>query len=170
MSAFVSQTDQTNQGACQAHRLHASCVHMPARGGVLITGPSGAGKSTLALMLIERFGAALVADDQTVVNGGDDGTLLASCPPTIKGQLEVRGVGIVPYNQTVAETSVAMVVALTACDTESTARLPAPLWEEISGIQLPLYRLGPLGFCTADRVMAAYRLTLHHKTTQAVQG
>lgn len=62
-------------------------------GGVLIRGPSGSGKSDLALRLINE-GAQLVADDQTELNLCDHGVTM-SAPPTIAGQLEVRGLGIV---------------------------------------------------------------------------
>lgn len=61
--------------------------------GVLITGPSGAGKSDLALRLIDR-GAKLVSDDQTLIlrRGAE---LIATAPASIRGKLEIRGVGIV---------------------------------------------------------------------------
>ncbi len=72
--------------------LHATTV---AKGGraVLISGRSGSGKSDLALRLLDR-GFTLVSDDQTYLRV-DSGKLLASAPPTIKGKLEVRGIGIV---------------------------------------------------------------------------
>ena len=61
--------------------------------GILFVGPSGVGKSTAALLLIEA-GGMLIADDQVIV---DDGALnlVGFCPETIKGKMEVRGVGIV---------------------------------------------------------------------------
>lgn len=61
---------------------------------VLLRGPSGSGKSDLALRLIEG-GAHLVADDQTRLVR-EATRLIASAPDTIAGQLEVRGIGIVP--------------------------------------------------------------------------
>lgn len=72
--------------------LHASAVAIGAH-AVLLTGPSGSGKSDVALRLIDR-GAKLVGDDAVIL---DEGQL--SGPARLKGQIEVRGVGIVqvPY-------------------------------------------------------------------------
>jgi HPr kinase/phosphorylase len=71
--------------------LHASCVSVEGR-GVLITGPSGSGKSSLALALM-AYGARLVADDRTTL-ALDGDNLVATCPPTISGMIEARGLGI----------------------------------------------------------------------------
>jgi HPr kinase/phosphorylase len=71
--------------------LHATCVAVEGR-GILITGPSGAGKSALALQLM-ALGARLVADDQVALSLRD-GALWATCPPTIRGMIEARGVGL----------------------------------------------------------------------------
>lgn len=71
--------------------VHASCVDI-AGAGVLILGPSGAGKSDLALRLIVE-GAFLVADDQVALDV-QEGRILARCPETIGGLVEVRGSGI----------------------------------------------------------------------------
>ncbi|KGJ04747.1 Hpr(Ser) kinase/phosphatase [Paracoccus halophilus] len=71
--------------------LHASCVAHCGR-GLLILGPSGAGKSTLALAMM-ALGASLVADDRTLLHG-EAGRIMADCPPTIRGRIEARGVGI----------------------------------------------------------------------------
>ena len=72
--------------------VHASTVASDGR-AVLISGPSGSGKSDLALRLLDR-GFTLVSDDQTIVRRDGD-RLVASAPPTIKGKLEIRGIGIV---------------------------------------------------------------------------
>jgi serine kinase of HPr protein (carbohydrate metabolism regulator) len=76
--------------------LHATALLLGDR-GILITGPSGAGKTTLALELIGRFAAAgrfarLVGDDQLFVRALA-GRLVVSCPATIAGLAEVRGLG-----------------------------------------------------------------------------
>ncbi|MBA2590115.1 MAG: hypothetical protein H0U98_16000 [Alphaproteobacteria bacterium] len=72
--------------------IHASCVAIGDK-GVLLVGPSGAGKSDLALRLIDD-GARLVADDRTVLFIAK-GALWAKAPPSIRGLIEIRGVGIV---------------------------------------------------------------------------
>jgi len=72
--------------------IHASCVAIGSS-GVLLLGPSGAGKSDLALRLIEE-GARLVADDRTILFVSK-GALHAKAPASIKGLLEIRGLGIV---------------------------------------------------------------------------
>jgi serine kinase of HPr protein (carbohydrate metabolism regulator) len=71
---------------------HVSCVAIGGF-GVLIAGPSGSGKSDLSLRLIDR-GATLVSDDYTIITRSD-GALFASAPTTIKGKIEVRGLGLI---------------------------------------------------------------------------
>src|SRR6185503_2479103 len=93
-----------------AETLHASTVALGGR-AVLISGPSGSGKSDLALRLLDR-GFTLVSDDRTIVRK-DGSMLVASAPETIKGKLEVRGVGIVEM-ETVSDIPLAMVVELTS--------------------------------------------------------
>jgi len=90
--------------------LHATTVAIDGR-AVLISGPSGSGKSDLALRLLDR-GFALVSDDQTFLRVSD-GRLIASAPPTIRGKLEVRGIGIVEV-ESIADVPVALVVELTS--------------------------------------------------------
>ena len=72
--------------------IHASCVAIGSQ-GVLLLGPSGVGKSDLALRLIDE-GAKLVADDRTILFVSKR-ALHAKPPPSIKGLLEIRGLGIV---------------------------------------------------------------------------
>ena len=72
--------------------IHASCVAIGGA-GVLLLGPSGAGKSDLALRLIDD-GARLIADDRVILSAGK-GVLSARAPETIRGLIEIRGVGII---------------------------------------------------------------------------
>jgi HPr kinase/phosphorylase len=72
--------------------LHATAVADAAGRGLLILGPSGSGKSALALQMI-ALGARLIADDRTVVTVEGEAVML-SCPPTIRGMIEARGVGL----------------------------------------------------------------------------
>jgi HPr kinase/phosphorylase len=88
--------------------IHASCVALGAK-GVLLLGPSGAGKSDLALRLIDG-GAQLVADDRTILFL-DKGALHARAPASIRGLIEIRGVGIVKMPAR-AKVKLALVVRL----------------------------------------------------------
>lgn len=74
-----------------AEIIHATAVRHGG-GAVLITGPSGCGKSGLALQMM-AFGADLVADDRVMLDVQDN-LLIASCPASIDGLIEARGVGI----------------------------------------------------------------------------
>jgi len=116
--------------------IHACCVAIGGR-GVLLRGPSGAGKSDLALRLIDR-GAVLVSDDYTALSAVD-GRLLASPPATIRGMIEIRGVGIVelPFAQNVP-------VCLVADLTDAPPRLPEPAEVTIEGVAIPAVALAAL--------------------------
>jgi HPr kinase/phosphorylase len=96
--------------------IHASCVAIGGR-GVLLLGPSGSGKSDLALRLIDQ-GAKLVADDRTILSVRKNG-LHAKAPASIKGLLEIRGLGIVEMPVR-ASVKIALAVRLTG----EGARLP----------------------------------------------
>lgn len=61
--------------------------------GVLIMGESGIGKSEISLELI-RKGHCLVADDRVDI-ADVRGKLIGTCPETIYGMMEVRGIGII---------------------------------------------------------------------------
>ena len=97
--------------------IHASCVAIGGR-GILLVGKSGMGKSDLALRLIDS-GARLVADDRTILYVAK-GALHARAPDSIKGLLEIRGLGIVTVPVR-ACAKIALVVRLGAED----VRLPA---------------------------------------------
>jgi hypothetical protein len=98
--------------------IHATCVALGAA-GVLLLGPSGAGKSDLALRLIDQ-GAKLVADDRTILFTLK-GALHAKAPASIKGLIEIRGIGVIRMPVR-ASVKIALVVQL---DREG-ARLPKP--------------------------------------------
>lgn len=131
-----------------SENLHASTVALDGR-AVLICGPSGSGKSDLALRLLDR-GFTLVSDDRTIVRK-DGGKLIASAPETIKGKLEVRGVGIVEM-ETVSDIPLAMVVELTS-DIE---RLPDDDRERlIMGTGIPLIRVDAMTASAPSKVAVA---------------
>jgi serine kinase of HPr protein (carbohydrate metabolism regulator) len=106
--------------------LHATSVAIDGR-AVLLEGVSGTGKSDLALRLIDR-GGMLVSDDQTLlIRKGQ--TLVARAPGTIRGRIEVRGLGIVtmPY---VEDVPVALIVRLGA----EPMRMPERRQRRLAGV------------------------------------
>ena len=96
--------------------IHPSCVALGAQ-GVLLLGRPGAGKSDVALRLIDQ-GAQLVADDRTILFTRRGG-LYGKSPDSIRGLLEIRGLGIVKMPSR-ANVKIALVVKLGREDT----RLP----------------------------------------------
>ena len=127
---------------------HASTVAVDGR-AVLISGPSGSGKSDLALRLLDR-GFTLVSDDQTIVRR-DGNRLIASAPPTIKGKLEIRGVGI-DEMETVTDVPVALYVELTS----EIVRLPDDRRERpVLGVNLPLISVDAQTASAASKVALA---------------
>ena len=128
--------------------VHASTVASDGR-AVLISGPSGSGKSDLTLRLLDR-GFTLVSDDQTMVRRDGD-RLVASAPPTIKGKLEIRGIGIVEMD-TVADVPVALFVELTS----EIMRLPDDRRERpVLGVNLPLVSVDAQTASAASKVALA---------------
>ncbi|MEQ7872600.1 HPr kinase/phosphatase C-terminal domain-containing protein [Sphingomonas sp. ASV193] len=129
--------------------LHASCVVGEDGRAVLISGPSGSGKSDLALRLLDR-GFTLVSDDQTIVRKTGE-RLVASAPPTIRGKLEIRGIGIVDM-PTVDEAPVALFVELTS----DIRRLPDDSRERpVLGIGVPLISVDALTASAPSKVALA---------------
>lgn len=133
--------------AAAAPRLvHGTAIALAGR-AALIRGAAGSGKSDLALRCLAQPSsdlisgqALLVADDQVLVatrNGG----LHVTCPATIKGQLEVRGLGIVAVpTQDAAELEllVDLVVA------QEVERLPDPdAGAELMGVRVRRLALWP---------------------------
>lgn len=96
--------------------IHASAVRHGG-GAVLITGASGSGKSGLALQMM-ALGAGLIADDRVILSVQDD-VLIASCPATIKGLIEARGVGILNA-EPAAPSPVVLVIDMDKTETERT--------------------------------------------------
>jgi len=88
--------------------LHATGVAIGGQ-AVLLEGVSGTGKSDLALRLIDR-GAVLIADDQILLVRQDK-RLIARSPGAMRGQIEVRGLGIVTMPH-VQDVPVALIVRL----------------------------------------------------------
>ena len=152
--------------------VHGTCVAL-GRTAALLRGPSGSGKSDLALrfLFLARRGPAaleapiLVADDQVCLtrNGA---SLAARAPESIRGKIEVRGIGIVEVKST-EDAELALVVDLVPAgeierlpDNAATVRL--------MGLDLPLVRLSPweasapiklaVALAKAKRARAAYEI------------
>jgi serine kinase of HPr protein (carbohydrate metabolism regulator) len=131
-----------------SENLHASTVALDGR-AVLISGLSGSGKSDLALRLIDR-GFALVSDDRTILHK-EGAKLIASAPETIKGKIEIRGVGIVEM-ATATDTPVALVVELTG----NVERLPDEGRERlILGTGIPMINVDAMSASAAAKVALA---------------
>ena len=131
-----------------SENLHASCVAIEGR-AVLISGPSGSGKSDLALRLLDR-GFTLVSDDRTIVRK-EGARVVASAPITIKGKLEIRGVGIVDM-ENVSDVPVALVVELTS----DIQRLPDDDRERlILGAGIPLISVDAMTASAPSKVAVA---------------
>jgi serine kinase of HPr protein (carbohydrate metabolism regulator) len=131
-----------------SENLHASCVAVDGR-AVLISGPSGSGKSDLALRLLDR-GFTLVSDDRTIVRK-EGNRLIAQAPETIRGKLEIRGIGIVDMDA-VASAPVALVVELTS----DIQRLPDDDQERlILGAAIPLISVDAMTASAASKVAVA---------------
>ena len=128
--------------------LHCSTVALDGR-AVMISGPSGSGKSDLALRLLDR-GFTLVSDDQTIVRK-DKERVLAAAPPTIRGKLEVRGVGIVDI-ETIDDVPLALVVELTS----DIQRLPDDSRERlVLDVKLPLISVDAMTASAPSKVALA---------------
>jgi HPr kinase/phosphorylase len=127
--------------------VYGTCVAL-GRTAALLRGPSGSGKSDLALrfLFLARRGPAaleapiLVADDQVHLTRNGS-RLAAGAPDTIRGKIEVRGIGIVEVKST-DDAELALVVDLDpAGDIE---RLPeAEATVRLLGLDIPLLRLSP---------------------------
>jgi serine kinase of HPr protein (carbohydrate metabolism regulator) len=116
---------------------------------VLIAGPSGSGKSDLALRMLDR-GFTLVSDDRTIVRK-EGGRLITSAPATIKGKMEIRGIGIVDM-ETVQDVPLALVIEL-ANDIQ---RLPDDSRERlILGTGVPLISVNAMTASAPSKVAVA---------------
>lgn len=136
--------------------IHATSIALNGR-AALICGPSGSGKSDLALRClmqgpsrISNNRADLIADDYTVVRV-NDGEVFLSAPESIRDQMEVRGVGVVPF-LAIQEARLALIVDLTGAD--QIERLPDPFpRREIAGLSFPVLRLAAFEASAASKLL-----------------
>lgn len=137
-----------NSNRLSSENLHCSCVARDGR-AVLFAGPSGSGKSDLALRMLDR-GFTLVSDDRTIVRK-EGSRLLATAPHTIRGKLEIRGIGIVDV-ECVSDIPVALFVELTS----DFQRLPDDSRErQILGIGVPLINVDAMTASAPSKVALA---------------
>jgi serine kinase of HPr protein (carbohydrate metabolism regulator) len=145
-----------------ATHLHATAVALGKR-AALLRGASGSGKSDLAFRFLtlpqESLLALggdphalprLVSDDQTQLTI-EDGKLIARAPATIRGKLEVRGVGLIKVAH-VEQAEIVCVVDLVRL--ESIERMPEPAHMAVLGLNVPKFLLTPF------EVSAALKLAL----------
>lgn len=143
-----------------AELVHATALAVGGR-AALFLGKSGAGKSDLALRCLTMAPnplvpqqAALIADDQVLIER-QGAIVMASCPSTIVGRLEVRGLGIVRTRlATVAQAPLALIVQLAGAETLE--RLPDP-WphDDLLGVSLPVLYVHPFEASAPVKVLLA---------------
>jgi HPr kinase/phosphorylase len=109
--------------------------------GVLILGPSGSGKSDLTLRLIDS-GATLIADDLVEMKR-EGSLLLLSFPPEgpgeLRGEMEIKGLGIMSVPVAPPEIPLALVVQATPPD--KVELIPESLESEWLGLATTTLRI-----------------------------
>lgn len=132
--------------------IHATCISCQNK-GILLLGKPGSGKSDLALRMIMDKGAVLVADDRTDLSVRGN-ILTASCPENIRGLLEVRGLGIIPF-QAIERADICLAVELVS-EIKEVERFPHKeiffIFEEI---KIPLIKLYPFECSALDKLVLA---------------
>ncbi len=120
--------------------LHGTAVLLKSahfeHSAVFLRGLSGMGKSDLAYRLIDA-GGVLICDDQVVLERRQD-KIYADSVESIRGLMEVRGVGLLRFPVTNAA-RLRLVIDLVKRD--EVPRLPDPETHEVLGVQLPKFKL-----------------------------
>jgi HPr kinase/phosphorylase len=129
-----------------ADTVHGTAIAVGDK-AALIVGPSGSGKSDLALRCLSLPASELlpntvrlVADDRVHIVKSQAAPRVVA-PDTIRGKLEVRGLGIVEVPH-VAEADLVLIAELVT--PQAVERLPDPQPQRaILGYDLPVLRLAP---------------------------
>ena len=130
-------------------QLHASAITIEGQ-GVLIRGPSGSGESDLALRLIND-GAELVGDDRVNIECVEN-YLNLSAPDSLKGLIEVRGVGVVNIG---AADKAPLKLIIELKPGENIERLPEPSEETLEGVVIPVLDLDPFKVSSVAKIKLA---------------
>lgn len=130
-------------------RIHASCISIGSR-GVLLMGKSGSGKSDVALRLMSR-GGMLVADDQVILSE-ENGALIASVDPTIRGLIEIHGVGLVKFP---VANNIPVRLAVNLVPLEEVEHIPLPRSYETLGVKIPQICIFGFDASAPDKIYAA---------------
>jgi serine kinase of HPr protein (carbohydrate metabolism regulator) len=133
-------------------QLHATAVALNGV-GVLIRGPSGSGKSDLALRFIDD-GAELVADDRVELEIVGE-RLHLSAPVTIRGLIEVHGLGIVNID---ARQDVPLHLIVELKPRIDTDRMPEVKQEVIDGITVPVIDIDAFEISALAKIKMALRI------------
>lgn len=115
--------------------------------GVLLLGESGIGKSEISLELIKK-GHRLIADDRVNI-AAVRGKLVGTCPESIHGMMEVRGIGIIDVarmfgiNSLADRTHIKLVISLVSFNPDEPLERVGMKTDryEILGESVPLIRL-----------------------------
>ena len=139
--------------------VHGSAVAIQGTGfkpsAVLLRGFSGRGKSDLAFRLIAT-GATLICDDQVTLERRQDKLVMAYPAETIRGLLEVRGLGLVKY-PVASPTPLRLVVDLVP--REQVPRLPEKgETVDILGIAIAHLKLHAFDTSTPYKIIKAIEL------------
>ena len=138
--------------------IHGTCVALGPH-AALIRGPSGSGKSDLALRFLALSAEPgleplLVADDQVWVERQNNGSLVASAPPSLRGKIEVRGLGIVEVSHRGAAR---LALAVDLVLPQEVPRMPPDPFDRITllGVAIPVVKLAPFELSAALKLRLA---------------
>ncbi len=101
LDILQSKLPQLLSPRCNKHGVFLAIMNT----GVLITGVSGVGKSEVGLDLVQR-GHQLIADDAVDIYRRDGTELIGECSATLRGHIEIRGLGIINIEKMFGPSSV----------------------------------------------------------------